>query len=78
MSTADRDASIPASLQQHLPTVIASPIDSLGLAISGAVQRMSSQMAKIARALPLATTALAQEPRLRRRLDNARLTQTDH
>jgi hypothetical protein len=65
-------------LQQHLPTVIASQIDSLGLAIIGAVVSMSSQMAKIARAMPLDTTELAKEQRLRRLLDNARLTQTDH
>jgi len=70
--------SIRAALHQHLPTVIDSQIDSLGLAIVGAVQSMSSQLAKIARALPLDTTELAKEQRLRRLLDNPRLTQTDH
>jgi hypothetical protein len=65
-------------LQQHLPSVIDSQIASLGLAIVGAVESMSSQMAKIARAMPLDTTELAKEQRLRRLLDNARLTQTDH
>jgi hypothetical protein len=78
MSTTGLYDSIRASLQQHLPTVIASQIDSLGLAIIGAVVSMSSQMAKIARAMPLDTTELAKEQRLRRLLDNARLTQTDH
>jgi hypothetical protein len=78
MSTAGLYDSIRASLQQHLPTVIASQIESLGLAIIGAVQSMSSQMAKIARAMPLDTTELAKEQRLRRLLSNARLTQTDH
>ena len=78
MSTASLYDSIRASLQRHLPTVIASQIDSLGLAIIGAVQSMSSQMAKIARAMPLDTTELAKEQRLRRLLDNARLTQADH
>lgn len=70
--------SIRAALQQHLPTVIDSQVDSLGLTIVGAVQSMSSQMAKIARAMPLDTTELAKEQRLRRLLDNERLTQTDH
>jgi hypothetical protein len=78
MSTADLYDSIRATLQQHLPTVIASQIESLGLAIVGTVQSMSSQMAKIARAMPLDTTFLAKEQRLRRLLSNARLTQTDH
>lgn len=70
--------SIRAALQQYLPSVITSQIDSLGLAIVGVSQSMSSQMAKIARAMPLDTTALAKQQRLRRLLDNARLTQTDH
>jgi len=61
-----------------MPKVIDSQLDSLGLAIVGAVQSMSSQMAKIARAMPLDTTELAKEQRLRRLLDNQRLTQTDH
>jgi hypothetical protein len=39
---------------------------------------MSSQLAKIARAMPLNTTELAKEQRLRRFLDNERLSQTDH
>jgi hypothetical protein len=71
-------ARIRAVLQQHLPTVIDSQLDSLGLAIVGAVQSMSSQMAKIARAMPLDTSELAKEQRLRPLLDNQRLTQTDH
>jgi hypothetical protein len=78
MSTSPVYDSIRAALQQHLPSVIDSQIASLGLAIVGAVESMSSQMAKIARAMPLDTTELAKEQRLRRLLDNARLTQTDH
>lgn len=67
-----------AALRQHLPGVIDSQLDTLGLLIVGAVQSMSSQMAKIARAMPLDTTQLAKEQRLRRFLDNERITQTDH
>jgi len=78
MSTSPLYDSIRAALQQHLPSVIDSQIASLGLAIVGAVESMSSQMAKIARAMPLDTTELAKEQRLRRLLDNERLTQTDH
>jgi Transposase DDE domain len=70
--------SIRAALRQHLPAVIDSQIESLGLAMVGAVQSMSSQIAKIARAMPLDTTARAKEQRLRRLLSNERLTQTDH
>ena len=78
MSTSPVYDSIRAALQQHRPSVIDSQIASLGLAIVGAVESRSSQMAKIARAMPLATTELAKEQRLRRLLDNERLTQTDH
>jgi len=67
-----------AALHQHLPTVIDSQLDTLSLLIVGAVQSMASQIAKIARALPLDTTQLAKEQRLRRFLDNERITQTDH
>jgi DDE family transposase len=78
MPTSELYDSIRAALQQHLPTVIESQVESLGLAIVGAVQSMSSQMAKIARAMPLDTSAVAKEQRLRRLLSNERLTQTEH
>lgn len=78
MSTSKIYDSTRAALRQQLPGVIDSQLDSLGLAIVGAVQSMSSQMAKIARAMPLDTTEHSKEQRLRRLLDNERLTQTDH
>ena len=78
MSTSPVYDSTRAALRQHLPNVIDSQMDSLGLAMVGVVQSMSSQLAKIARAMPLDTTARAKEQRLRRLLDNERLTQTDH
>ena len=77
MSTSTVYDSTRAALRQLLPTVIDSQLDSLGLAIVGVVQSMSSQLAKIARAMPLATTLYSKEQRLRRLLDNQRLTQTD-
>lgn len=67
-----------ASLRQHLPEVLDSQLDTLSLLIVGAVQSMSSQLAKIARAMPLDTTQLSKEQRLRRFLDNERITQADH
>jgi hypothetical protein len=77
MSTAPLYNSIQAALQQYLPTTITSQVETLSLAILGAVQSMSSQLAKIARAMPLDTTQLAKEQRLRRLLDNERITQTE-
>lgn len=67
-----------ARLRQLLPAVIDSQLDTLGLLIVGAMQSMSSQVAKIARAMPLDTTQLSKEQRLRRFLDNERITQADH
>src|SRR6476620_11196794 len=77
MSTSTMYDSTRAALRQQLPKVIDSQLDSLGLAVVGVVQSRSSQLAKIARAMPLDTTARAKEQRLRRLLDNQRLTQTD-
>jgi hypothetical protein len=77
MSTSHVYDTIRAALQRHLPTIIASQLESLSLAIIGAVQSQSSQLAKIARALPIDTTEVAKEQRVRRLLDNERLTQTD-
>lgn len=65
-------------LAQHLPQALASQLDTLSLVLVGMVQSMSSQLAKIARAMPLDTSALAKEQRLRRLLDNERVTQTTH
>lgn len=66
-----------ARLAQALPHALASQLDTLGYILVGVVQSMSSQLAKIARAMPLDTTELAKEQRLRRFLDNERLSQTD-
>lgn len=78
MSTSSIYDSTRTALRQHLPSVIDSQLDSLGLAIVGVVQSMSAQMAKISRAMPLDTTEQAKEQRLRRLLENERLTQTNH
>ena len=78
MTTSPLYDSTRAALRQQLPSVIDSQLDSLGLAIVGVVQSRASQVAKIARAMPLDTTARAKEQRLRRLLDNQRLSQREH
>lgn len=67
-----------AALDQHLPQVRASQRQTLALVIAGAVQTQASQVAAIARALPLDTQQAAKEQRIRRFLDNARITQAQH
>ncbi|NCC34669.1 MAG: hypothetical protein EOM24_22040 [Chloroflexia bacterium] len=67
-----------AHLTKHLPNARASQITTISLVLVGVIQSMSSQLAKIARAMPLDTTQAAKEQRIRRMLDNARITQDDH
>ncbi|MCS6841113.1 MAG: hypothetical protein NZ701_10055 [Roseiflexus sp.] len=78
MPTSPLYLSTRARLAQHLPQALASQLDTLSLVLVGVVQSMSSQLAKIARAMPLDTTALAKEQRLRRWLENERITQPSH
>src|SRR5829696_3756123 len=65
-------------LTQKLPQARASQIDTLALVVIGIGFSVSAQIGKIARAMPLDTTHAAKEQRIRRLLDNQRLTQTDH
>src|SRR5215468_6328252 len=65
-------------LAAHLPTALPSQIATLALVVVGISQSVSAQIGKIARALPLNTTQAAKEQRIRRLLDNQRLTQADH
>ncbi len=78
MSTSALYDTIRTTLQQQLPTVLTSQIDTLGAVLLGTLHSLSSQMARIARSMPLDTTAVAKEQRLRRFLDTVRMTQTDH
>lgn len=66
-----------AALAQRLPDVIDSQLDTLALVVVGISQSVSAQLGKIARALPLDTTQYAKEQRIRRLLDNERITQAD-
>jgi hypothetical protein len=61
-----------------LEKALASQLDTLALVVVGITQSISAQLGKIARAMPVDTTAAAKEQRLRRLLDNERLTQADH
>jgi transcriptional regulator of met regulon len=65
-------------LATHLTGALASQIETLALVVVGMSQSVSAQIGKIARALPLDTTQVAKEQRIRRLLDNDRLTQADH
>lgn len=78
MSTSALYDSTRARLAQHLPHALDSQLDTLGYLLVGTVHSMSSHVARIARAMSLDTTALAKEQRLRRFLDNERVSQTDH
>src|SRR5258705_9737090 len=65
-------------LTAQLPAALPSQIETLALVVVGIGQSVSAQIGKIARALPLDTTAAAKEQRIRRLLDNERITQAEH
>lgn len=65
-------------LTAQLTTALDSQIETLALVVVGISQSLSAQLGKIARALPLDTTQMAKEQRIRRLLDNQRVTQEDH
>jgi hypothetical protein len=65
-------------LAAQLPEALASQIDTMALVVVGIGASVSAQIGKIARALPLDTTKAAKEQRIRRLLDNERLTQSQH
>jgi Transposase DDE domain len=66
------------TLATQLPNVRDSQLDTLALVVVGITQSVSAQLGKIARAMPLDTTQYAKEQRLRRFLDNERITQAEH
>jgi hypothetical protein len=65
-------------LTTSLPEARASQIETLSLVVVAISQSVSAQIGKIARALPLDTSQAAKEQRIRRLLDNERLTQAEH
>jgi hypothetical protein len=78
MATSVLYDSIRHKLATGLPKALASQVETLALVVVGISQSVSAQLGKIARAMPLDTTAFAKEQRVRRLLDNQRLTQQDH
>jgi hypothetical protein len=78
MPTSPLYDSMRTTLAARLPTVRHSQLDTLALVVVGITQSVSAQLGKIARAMPLDTTQYAKEQRLRRFLDNERITQADH
>ena len=78
MSTSTLYDSTRSTLAARLPGVRISQLDTLALVLVGITQSVSAQLGAIARAMPLATTQYAKEQRLRRLLDNERITQADH
>jgi hypothetical protein len=78
MPTSQLYDSTRATLASRLPNVRNSQLDTLALVVVGITQSVSAQLGKIARAMPLDTTQYAKEQRLRRFLDNERISQLEH
>lgn len=67
-----------AALMQHLPAVRHSQRESLALVMVGLARGQSGHLGKIARNMPLPTRQDSKEQRVRRLLDNPRLTPQTH
>lgn len=67
-----------AALQTALPDVRPSQHESLGLVITGIARSLSGHIGKIAHNLPLRTRQDSKEQRIRRLLDNPRITRATH
>lgn len=78
MPTSPLYDSIAAQLTRPLTDALASQIETLAVVVVGIGQSGSAQIGKIARAMPVDTTQAAKEQRIRRLLDNGRITQEDH
>jgi hypothetical protein len=75
MSTSTMYDSTRHALHQALPTIRVSQLETLALVVASATQTQSAHLGALARALPLSTTQDAKEQRIRRLLDNPRITQ---
>lgn len=75
MPTSTLYDSITQQLTAQLPDALDSQIATLGLIVVGIGQSVAAQQGKIARAMPIDTTQAAKEQRIRRFLDNERITQ---
>ncbi len=78
MTTSDLYHTIRTALARQLPAVPASQHTSLALVMTGLARSQSGHLAKIARNLPLATQQASKEQRVRRLLQNPRITAEQH
>lgn len=78
MPTSQLYDSTRARLASCLSQVRDSQLDTLALTVVGIAQSVSAQLGKIARAMPLDTSQYAKEQRIRRLLDNERISQPEH
>lgn len=66
------------TLATHLRDALDTQLDTLALVVVAITQSVSAQLAAIARAMPLTTTQDGKEQRVRRLLDNERITRHNH
>ena len=78
MATSSLYDSTRTTLAARLPDARDSQLDTLALVLVGITQSVAAQIGKIARAMPVDTTQVIKEQRLRRFLDNDRITQGIH
>jgi hypothetical protein len=78
MSTSTLYDSTRQALCQALPTIRATQLETLALIVASAAQTQSAHLGALARALPLSTTQDSKEQRIRRFLDNPRISQASH
>jgi hypothetical protein len=78
MSTSTLYDSTRQALHQALPAIRTTQLDTFALVVASATQTQSAHLGALARALPLPTTQDSKEQRIRRFLDNPRITQATH
>ena len=78
MPTSPLYLTISQQLTNHLEHALPSQVRTLALVVIGVTQSVTAQLGRIARTMPLETTQMAKEQRLRRFLDNERITQATH
>lgn len=66
------------TLATHLSAALDTQLDTLALVVVAITQSVSAQLGAIARAMPLTTTQDGKEQRVRRLLDNERITRHTH
>lgn len=78
MLASNRYESTHAALAQYLETIRSSQLDALATIVAGVVQSDSIHLHRVARAMPSTHHQASKEQRLRRCLDNLRITPATH